>query len=155
MLEELVVDIGDMSATGTLTEIDGIGKGLAEFIGEFIDSGTTTAYGELTQTVPETLLDILRIPGLGTKKVKAIHKALDITSVQELEAACREGRLDGLAGFGEKTQQNILKGIAGLSRYQGQYRLDRALADAGCLVEQLEVREDALLIDGLEGLAQG
>jgi len=138
MLEELEVDIADMSATGTLTEIDGIGKGLAEFIGEFIDSGTTTAYGELTQTVPETLLDILRIPGLGTKKVKAIHKALDITSVQELEAACREGRLDGLAGFGEKTQQNILKGIAGLSRYQGQYRLDRALADAGCLVEQLE-----------------
>ncbi len=138
MLEELEVDIADMSATGTLTEIDGIGKGLAEFIGEFIDSGTTTAYGELTQTVPETLLDILRIPGLGTKKVKAIHKALDITSVQKLEAACREGRLDGLAGFGEKTQQNILKGIAGLSRYQGQYRLDRALADAGCLVEQLE-----------------
>ncbi len=138
MLEELEVDIADMSATGTLTEIDGIGKGLAEFIGEFIDSGTTTAYGELTKTVPETLLDILRIPGLGTKKVKAIHKALDITSVQELEAACREGRLDGLAGFGEKTQQNILKGIAGLSRYQGQYRLDRALADAGCLVEQLE-----------------
>jgi DNA polymerase (family 10) len=147
MLEELEVDIADMSATGTLTEIDGIGKGLAEFIGEFIDSGTTTAYGELTQTVPETLLDILRIPGLGTKKVKAIHKALDITSVQELEAACREGRLDGLAGFGEKTQKNILKGIAGLSRYQGQYRLDRALADAGCLVEQLEAHPATIRVN--------
>lgn len=147
MLEELEVDIADMSATGTLTEIDGIGKGLAEFIGEFIDSGTTTAYGELTQTVPETLLDILRIPGLGTKKVKAIHKALDITSVQELEAACREGRLDELAGFGEKTQKNILKGIAGLSRYQGQYRLDRALADAGCLVEQLEAHPATIRVN--------
>jgi DNA polymerase (family 10) len=146
MLEELEVDIADMSAAGTLTEIDGIGKGLADFIEEFIDSGTTKAYGELTQTVPETLLDILRIPGLGTKKVKAIHKALDVTSVQELEAACREGRLDGLSGFGEKTQQNILRGIAALSRYQGQYRLDQALADARGLVEQLEAHRATIRV---------
>ena len=146
MLEELEVDIADMSAAGTLTEIDGIGKGLADFIEEFIDSGTTKAYGELTETVPETLLDILRIPGLGTKKVKAIHKALDVTDLQQLEAACREGRLDGLSGFGEKTQQNILRGIAALSRYQGQYRLDQALADARGLVEQLEAHRATIRV---------
>ncbi|HJP32724.1 MAG TPA: DNA polymerase/3'-5' exonuclease PolX [Candidatus Latescibacteria bacterium] len=138
MLEELEVDIVEMSAAETLTEIDGIGKGLAEFVAEYIESGSTSAYDELTETVPETLLDILRIPGLGTKKVKAIHEALDIASMEELEAACHEGQLDGLSGFGKKTQENILKGIAGLSRYQGQYRLDQALTDARALVGQLE-----------------
>ena len=53
-LEELEVDIAKMSATDTLTEVDGIGKGLAEFVAEFIESGTTAAYDELTETVPET-----------------------------------------------------------------------------------------------------
>ena len=138
MLEDLEVDIVEMSAAGTLTEIDGIGKGLADVITEFIESGTTAGYTELTEAVPESLLDILRIPGLGTKKVKAIYTALEITSLEQLQAACHEGRLDALAGFGKKTQENILKGIAGLSRYQGQYRLDRALEDARQLVRQLE-----------------
>lgn len=138
MLEDLEVDVADMSAAGTLTEIDGIGKGLAEFIAEFINTGTTAGYDELTQSVPETLLDLLRIPGLGTKKVKAMFDALEIASLEELEAACQDGRLDDLAGFGKKTQENILKGIAGLARYQGQYRLDQALTDAAELVMQLQ-----------------
>jgi len=136
-LEELEVDIAKMSLSDKLTEVDGIGKGLADFVAEFIESGTTAAYDELTETVPETLLDILRIPGLGTKKVKAIYDALQIASLEELEAACNGGRLDGLAGFGKKTQENILKGISSLARYQGQYRLDQALLDAGPIVEQL------------------
>ena len=138
MLEELEVDIADMSTAGTLTEIDGIGKGLADFVTEFIDSGTTAADCELAEEVPESLLEILRIPGLGTKKVKAIYDALGIASIRQLQAACQDGRLDGLAGFGSKTQQNILKGIESLSRYQGQFRLDQALEDARNLVEKLD-----------------
>jgi DNA polymerase (family 10) len=138
MLEDLEVDVVEMSAAQTLTEIDGIGKGLADFIAEFIEFGTTAGYAALTETVPETLLDLLRIPGLGTKKVKAIHAALEIASLVELAEACQDGRLDGLAGFGKKTQENILKGIAVLSRYQGQYRLDHALADAQQLIVHLE-----------------
>ncbi|HIG18330.1 MAG TPA: hypothetical protein EYQ31_14205, partial [Candidatus Handelsmanbacteria bacterium] len=94
MLEELEVDIADMSTAGTLTEIDGIGKGLADFVTEFIDSGTTAAYCELAEEVPESLLEILRIPGLGTKKVKAIYDALGIASIRQLQAACQDGRLD-------------------------------------------------------------
>ena len=146
MLEDLEVDVVEMSAAQTLTEIDGIGKGLADFIAEFIESGTTAGYTALTETVPETLLDLLRIPGLGTKKVKAIHAALEVTSLQELAAACHDGRLDGLAGFGKKTQENILKGIAGLSRYQGQYRLDHALADARQLTSQLEAHPGTIRV---------
>lgn len=137
MLEELEVDIAGMSAADTLTQVDGIGKGVAEAVAEFIERGTTCAYEGLTESVPETLLEILRIPGLGTKRVKAIHAALGIATVEQLEAACRDGRLDPLPGFGPKTRDNILRGIAHLSRYQGQFRLDRALADAQGLVDAL------------------
>lgn len=138
VLEELEVDIVEMSAAGTLTEIDGIGNGLAEFIGEYIRTGSTPAYNKLIETIPESLVGLLRIPGLGTKKVKAIYDALGIASIEELEQACTSGQLDGLPGFGAKTQENILKGIAGLQRFSGQYRLDQAMDDAGGLVAALE-----------------
>ena len=146
MLEELEVDIADLSAAGTLTDLDGIGKGVAGAVGEFIERGTATSYEKLAGDIPESLLDLLRIPGLGTKKVKAIYEALGVASIPALEAACREGALDGLPGFGTKTQANILKGIGGLARYQGQYRYDRALADAGALVEQLAALPETIRV---------
>ncbi|SVC33246.1 uncharacterized protein METZ01_LOCUS286100, partial [marine metagenome] len=111
MLEELEVDIPQMAQQGTLTEIDGVGKGVAEFIGEYIEHGSAEAYRTLTETIPEPLLDLLRIPGLGTKKIKAIYDTLGIASIPDLAAACEDGRLDQMPGFGTKTQQNILKGI--------------------------------------------
>lgn len=136
-LEELEVDIAAGSAAAALTEVDGVGKGVAQAIAEYIERGTTPAYEALTQEVPESLLDLLRVPGLGTKKVKAIHAALGVVTLEQLEAACRDGRLDPLPGFGPKSRDNILRGIAGLARYRGQYRLDRALADAQALVDAL------------------
>ena len=112
MIEELDVDIVELSRLETLTEIEGIGKGIAELVTEFIDRGTTKTYEDLKQVVPEGLLDLLRLPGLGHKKVMAIHEALQITSVEELEAACADGKLDALPGFGGKTSQRLLESIA-------------------------------------------
>ncbi len=120
MLEELEVDIAEMSDAGTLTGIDGIGKGVAAFIAEYIDRGTTGAYEALTEEVPETLLDLLRIPGLGQKKVKALYETLGITTLGELEAACRNGRLRELPGFGERSQENLLRATEGLGRFRGR-----------------------------------
>ena len=138
MLEELEVDIAEMSSAGRLTEIDGIGKGVAEFVAEFIDRGTAAAYEDLTEVVPETLLDLLRIPGLGQKKVKALYDALGVATLEELEAACRDGRLGELPGFGPRTRENLLRGIAGLARFRGRYRYDQALADARTLLQALQ-----------------
>ena len=120
MLEELEVDIAEMSATGTLTGMDGIGKGVAAFVAEYIDRGTATAYEALTEEVPESLLDLLRIPGLGQKKVKALYESLGITTLEELEAACRDGHLGDLPGFGAQTRENLLRAIAGLDRFRGR-----------------------------------
>ena len=112
MIDEHDVDVAVMSRGGTLTQIEGVGKGIDELVREFIDSGTAQAYEELLQVVPEGLLDLLRLPGLGHKKVMAIHKALQITSVDELEIACSSGKLDGLPGFGGKTSKRLLESIA-------------------------------------------
>ncbi len=138
MLEESEVDIAEMSGAGTLTGIDGIGKGVAAFIAEYIDRGTTGAYEALTEEVPETLLDLLRIPGLGQKKVKALYETLGISTLGELEAACRNGRLRELPGFGERSQENLLRAIEGLGRYRGRYRYDQAMADARGLLQALQ-----------------
>ncbi|MEE2657102.1 MAG: DNA polymerase/3'-5' exonuclease PolX [Candidatus Latescibacterota bacterium] len=138
IIEELKVDAAKMALEGTLTEIDGVGKGVAEFVAEFADTGSTVAYDEFTEHIPETLLDLLRIPGLGTKKVKALYDALEIATLEELDSACQNGRLDSLPGFGAKTQQNILKGIAGLKRFVGQFRLDQAILQAEALYLHLE-----------------
>jgi DNA polymerase (family 10) len=113
MIEELEeVDVVELSRQETLTAVEGVGKGIAELVGEFIDRGTTGTYEDLKQVVPEGLLDLLRLPGLGHKKVMAIHEALQLTSVDELEAACTSGRLDALPGFGGKTSQRLLESIA-------------------------------------------
>ena len=138
MLEELEVDIAEMSDAGTLTGIDGIGKGVAAFIAEYIDRGTAGAYEALTEEVPETLLDLLRIPGLGQKKVKALYESLGITTLGELEAACRDGRLRELPGFGERSRESTLRAIEGLDRFKGRYRYDRALGDARDLLQALQ-----------------
>ena len=138
MLEELEVDISEMSDAGTLTGIDGIGKGVAASVAEYIDRGTTAAYEALTEEVPETLLDLLRIPGLGQKKVKALYESLGITTLKELEAAGRDGRLGELPGFGERSRANLLRAIEGLDRFRGRYRYDQALADARGLLQALE-----------------
>ena len=137
LLEELEVDISEMSAAGTLTGIDGIGKGVAAFVAEFIDRGTAAAYEALTEQIPETLLDLLRIPGLGQKKVRALYDSLGIATLGELEAACRDGRLGDLPGFGARTQESILRGIAGLTRFRGRWRYDQAIADARKLLQAL------------------
>ena len=137
VLEELEVDIAAMSAAGTLTGIDGIGKGVAAFVAEFIDRGTAAAYEALTEEIPETLLDLLRIPGLGQKKVRALYDSLGIATLAELEAACRAGRLGDLPGFGARTQERILQGIAGLTRFRGRWRYDQAIAEARKLLQAL------------------
>ncbi|MBT3344472.1 MAG: DNA polymerase/3'-5' exonuclease PolX [Gemmatimonadetes bacterium] len=146
MLEELEVDIPLMLDSGSLTEIDGVGKGVEESVREFVEKGSTAAYEKLTEQIPETLLDLLRIPGLGTKKVKAIYDALSIASIADLAAACEDGRLDELPGFGAKTQQNILKGIQRIERFSGQFRYDVAQAAAAPLVEALTAHPATLRI---------
>lgn len=111
-LREHGQEMADLVARGAdLTEIQGIGKTLAEKIQEIITTGRLKALESLRAEFPRGLVDLLRIPGLGPKKVAALHRELGIAGRDQLEQAAREGRVAALKGFGEKTQAQILKAL--------------------------------------------
>jgi len=98
-------------AAGELESVKGIGQALAAKIGELHATGRLEFLERLKAAVAPGLVEMLQVPGLGPKKIKALHERLGVASLAELEAACRAGRIAGLEGFGEKTQANLLAGI--------------------------------------------
>ena len=94
-----------------LMDIDSVGKGVAEKCKTIVETGRLPQLDELRREIPESVLALLRIPGLGPKKAAALFKELNITTLDELKDACEDRRVRELKGFGEKTEQEILKGI--------------------------------------------
>ncbi len=112
---------------GALRSLKGIGEALAEKITELVRTGRMRYHEEQKAKLPTSLLELLRIPGLGPRKVRAVHERLGVNSVADMEAACRAGKVGGLEGFGPKTQENILKGIERLRAHAGRVLLSEAL----------------------------
>ena len=130
---------GDLDAalsSGELAHVKGIGKSLAGVIGELLTRGEADLHRQLRTQTPPGLLELLRVPGLGPKKARALVDELHITSLGELEYACRENRLAALPGFGAKSQEKIQAGLASLKRYAGLFRLGDLLP----LAESLATR---------------
>lgn len=100
-----------------LTSVKGIGAALAQQIQELHFSGRSALLEKLQATIEPGLVEMLDVPGLGPKKVKALHDQLGITTLAGLTLACTEGRVAALAGFGEKTQEKILAGIRNREAY--------------------------------------
>jgi DNA polymerase (family 10) len=96
----------------SLTDIEGIGSDLAEKIGTLLDTGSLPLLLELQKAVPSVVFELMRVPGLGPKKAKLLVESLAIDSLAALERACRAGRVEGVKGFGAKTQAAILENIA-------------------------------------------
>ena len=99
-------------AARTLTDLEGIGGDLAAKIETLLDTGKLPLLQELQAAVPAVVFELMRVPGLGPKKVKVLVDTLGIGSLDELEAACRDGRVRTIKGFGEKTEAAILGNIA-------------------------------------------
>jgi DNA polymerase (family X) len=110
-LEELPGNLDEVVAAGTLTELPGIGEALAKKIEELARTGRLPLLEKIRAELPAGIGELLRIPDLGPKKIAALLAALGIGSVAELEAACRDGRVREVKGFGEKTEKKILEGI--------------------------------------------
>lgn len=136
-LEQLEADFDTLVRTDALGTVRGLGNALVEKIMTLVQTGELPYLTQLREEVPAGLLRILRIPGLGPKKVKAIHDALGITQLHELELACREGRVAALKGFGAKTQEKILAGLQFLEQVGNRVRLDQAMPLGQALMEQL------------------
>lgn len=136
-LTELGRDINVVWAEGGLDglkEIPGIGKAIAEKIDELLSTGELVFLKRLTAEVPESLTELLAVPDLGPKKVRLVWESLNITTLAELEAAAQAGKLRELSGFGAKSEQKVLAGIAALKAR----RTDRTpIGDALPLAEAL------------------
>lgn len=112
-----------------LTDLEGIGADLADKIGALLDTGELPLLTELRKAVPAVVFELMRVPGLGPKKVKVLVDALGIDSLESLETACREGRVAAVKGFGAKTQATILGNI-GFAKNPDHARLLWQEADA-------------------------
>ncbi|MDP1417299.1 DNA polymerase/3'-5' exonuclease PolX [Peribacillus simplex] len=108
----LETDDRSLSAIEDFTALNGIGKGTASVIEEYINEGKSTVLEELQEQVPKGLIPLLQLQGLGGKKIAKLHKELHVNDVNDLKIACEEGRVAALAGFGKKTEEKILSAIA-------------------------------------------
>ena len=107
----LEADDRSLSAIDDFTALSGIGKGTAAVIDEFIQEGKSTVLEELQEEVPKGLIPLLKLQGLGGKKIAKLHKELHIRDINDLRVACEEGKVSALTGFGKKTEEKILAAI--------------------------------------------
>lgn len=131
---QLKAQINDKS----LTQIKGVGKGVLAICQEFLKTGKSSEWDELTQKFPETLIEMRKIKGLGTKKIKKLYEELSISSLMELEYACVENRLAELKGFGKKSQDAILSEIKLLKSRANKLLLSDALEILEPLQKKIE-----------------
>jgi len=123
---------------GKLREIPGVGKAIAEKIDELLTTGKLGFLEKLKEEIPPSLAELLPVPSLGPKKIAMIWKTLGITSLAELEAAAKEGKLRDLPGMGAKSETAILEGIASLGRRSARIPLGRAYPLALEIIGQLK-----------------
>ncbi len=128
-IEVLEEDIEELVKQDRLREISGIGEALAKKINELVETGKLEYLEKIKKEIPEGLLKMLEIPGLGPKKVSMIYKNLGIKSISQLRQACKDGKLRNLEGFGIITEQNILRGIQMKEKTSGRILLDLAKKD--------------------------
>lgn len=129
-------DVGSLDAK-SLQKLPGIGRSIAEKIVEFCHTGTIQALEEQRAEIPAGVRQMVDIPTLGPKKALALHRELGVASIEELVDAIQAGRLDGLRGFGPKTGENILRGVALLQQSEGRVQLDVAAAVAERILGEL------------------
>jgi DNA polymerase (family 10) len=138
VIESTDADIQEMVRAHTLIELPGIGDAIAEKIAELVTTGKLGYYDALKEMTPPGLLEMLAIPSLGPKKIRALSQQLSIRTIADLEKACDDNKLTALDGFGEKTQQKILAGIAYIKKNKDLHRIDTAMRDAARLLEALK-----------------
>ncbi|WP_115345065.1 DNA polymerase/3'-5' exonuclease PolX [Staphylococcus hominis] len=139
--QSLEIDERSLDEIKNVTELKGIGKGVGEVISEYRETGTSSTLKELQRLVPEGLISLMKIQGLGSKKIAKLYKELNITDKESLQEACEAGKVSELSGFAKKTEQNILEAVKALGAKKDHYPIDlmRHLnKDIMTYLEQLE-----------------
>lgn len=144
-LETSGADLTALAAAGELRTLPGVGEGIAGVLAELVTTGTSRMLEELRAQTPVGLFDVMRIKGVGAKRGRTLYKDLGIDSLDKLEEAAATGRLAKLPGFGAKTEQKILEGVAFVRSMRGRRRFFQAIEPAAALLE---------LVEGLPGVVQ-
>jgi len=131
-LKDMVADNAD------LTELAGIGKELAAKIREILETGTAKALSKLQARIPRTVLEILRLPNLGPRRVRVLYRDLKIETLQQLSQAARKGHIRALDGFGEKIENAIVEAIEAQAQKEKRFKIAEAKPYVDSLIEYLQ-----------------
>ncbi len=142
-VDDLAADINDLAARGELAGIPGVGKGSAEKIAELLNTGRLGLRDEVEKTVPPTLLELLRVPQLGPKKAALLWRERGVTCLADLRRALDAGSLKGLKGLGDKSIEQLRRGLEFVASVAGRVRL----GVAATLAERVAAR-----VRGLPGV---
>lgn len=142
-----VDDITHLLREGDLESLGGVGPAALEVLRDVADSGDSQFLEQLRENTPEGLLEMLRVPGLGTAKIHRIHEGLGIESLHELEQAARDGRLASLPRFGARTADKVLRGIAALRESGARVLYPHAALDAERLLDAVRAHTGVVRAD--------
>jgi DNA polymerase (family X) len=143
-LADLPEPLAAYRARGELDKLPGVGKAIADKIAELLDTGELQFYAKLKSRVPSGVLEMLRIPNIGPRTAGRLYAELGITSLAELKAAAEGGRLASIKGFGQKTVEGILAGIAHAEQTERRDLLFHALQSAEQLLDALRQAEPSV-----------
>jgi len=130
IIESQQLDVAELVQNGKLGEIKGFGEALVKKITEYVQTGKMSFYEKLISEVPEELIKITKIPGIGPKKTKQLYEKLGIRTIEDLEKACIEGKIASLKGFSEKTQEILLNSIQHIKAWKGKKQLFACFQEA-------------------------
>jgi DNA polymerase (family 10) len=130
-----------------VAKIPGIGKSIALKIKELAATGSLKYLEELSAEFPSGIMELFSLSGLGAKKIRALHDQLGISSIEQLQKACEEGRVAELSGFGQTTQQKLCDAIAKRAAHAGAFQFGQVAAEAETLRADLAAQPDALQVD--------
>jgi len=143
-LELLEGDLATLVRENGLKGVAGIGEALRDKISTLVLTGRLPYYEELCAQFPPKLFELFDVPGLGPKKIKALYEKLEVASLADLEKACQENRVSALDGFGAKTQEKILQGLAALKQGAGRHLASVAARAATALYDDFRTHPETI-----------
>ena len=131
-------DLGSLIKSGELADTPGIGPATLGVIKELVETGESSYLNQLREGMPEGLIELMRVPGLGIPKIQVIHQALGVQTVEDLERVAQSGELAALPKFGQKTAERILRSIETMRRNSHLERFPQAVLEAHVLLASVE-----------------
>jgi DNA polymerase (family X) len=146
-IETFGANVSNFQDEEAVAKIPGIGKSIALKIKELAETESLKYFRELSAEFPPGILELFSLPGLGAKKIKALHDKLGVNSIEQLRKACEQGSVAELPGFGETTQRKICDAIARRASHVGSFQFGQIAAEAEAMRSDLAAHEAASQVE--------